>query len=398
MELYILDSDFFAEGVIDDVESVIWHKKYNDIGECEIHSPYSEELHEMLKRGRYVYRYDDDMACIITDVEITTDVEDGDYITVTAKDICSILSGRIVRWLTVFSGTVAEFVWKLLSENVINANPTSRSIPKFIMDKSNFSRLTATIDASVQTDDLLNLIVAACKAAGYGFRVSIDLAAGRIVFALYAGSNRSTGLDGYVEFSPEFSNIIDSHYKESDGNFKNVVYVGYESVNGALQLMSVFNGVSEPRGMDRKEVYIDGTGTSREIAFEELRQMYPNCYREGDTIWEDSTKLVKLADVETTGEGETTEEKIIVTDIPYLRIIRRLGTEALASYVEVREFNGTVDTAETYEYKDDYDLGDIVLAANKFGISAPARIVEVLESDDNEDGYVVEPMFEFMNL
>ena len=398
MELYITNSDFQVEGVIDDVESILWQKKFNDIGECEIHSPYSEELHALLKRGNYVFRYDDDMACVITDIEITTDKEDGDYITATAKDVCTILSGRIVRWATVFSGSVAEFIGKLLDDNVVNANPASRSISQFSVDKSNFGALTATIEAKAQTEELLSLIIATCKSVGYGFRVSLDVGKGAFSFALYAGKNLSTGIgENYVEFSPKFSNILETNYKESNGNYKNIVYIGYEDFGGAFQLMSVYHGNTEPQGLERKEVYIDGTGTSREITFEELQAMYPDCVRIENTIWNDATMLFELAFVEVSGEGREQTEKITVTDVPYLRIIKRLGTEALSSYVETREFNGAVDTVDTYTYKADFDLGDIVLAANKFGISAPARIVEVMESEDNEDGYVVEPMFEFIN-
>ncbi len=393
MELYILNTDLQIEGVVDDVESKLWIKKFNDIGECEIYSPYTEELRELLRRGNYVYRFDDDMACIIKDIEITTDDEEGDYIIATAKDVCTILSGRIVRWPTVFSGLVTDFVSKLLEENVINPNSATRRIPNFKIDESSFSGISATVEASVQTEDLLNLIIATCKSVGCGFRVKVDIEDGSFVFALQAGYDRSTSVgDSYVEFSPEFANILETNYKESDGNFKNVVYIGYKTLDGSVMLMSVLRGNAEPVGLDRKEVYIDGTGTSREITFEELQAMYPDCSRSGDAIFSGS---VKLATIETTGEGDEQKEKITVTDEPYLRIIRRLGTEAFADYSESKDFGGSVDTVDTYEYKTDYDLGDTVLVKNRFGISAPAKIVEVQESEDTEDGYQLEPMFEY---
>lgn len=395
MELYILDPDLQIEGVVDDVESKLWIKKFSDIGECEIYSPYTDELRELLKRGNYVYRFDDDMACIITDIEITTDAEEGDYIIATGKDVCTILSGRIVRWPTVFSGLVTDFVFKLLDENVINPNPATRKIPNFKIDKSSFTGISATIEASVQTEDLLNLIIATCKSAGCGFRVKVDIGDGSFVFALQAGYDRSTGLnDSYIEFSQQFANILETNYKESDGNFKNVVYIGYKTLDGSVMLMSVLRGDKEPTGLDRKEVYIDGTGTSREITFEELRVMYPNCSRVGNEIRSGTTKL---ATIETTGEGDEQKEKITVTDEPYLRIIRRLATEAFGDYTESKDFNGSVDVVDTYKYKVDYDLGDTVFVMNRYGISAPAKIVEVQESEDIEDGYQLEPMFEYFD-
>lgn len=390
MELYILNPALQIEGMVDDVESKLWQKKYNDVGECEIYSPYTEELYALLRRGNYIYRYDDDMACVITDVQITTDVEEGDYITATGKDVCTILSGRIVRWPVVFTGAVGDFIGKLLSDNVVDANPAYRSITNFRVAETSLSAVSATIEASAQTEDLLSLVIAVCKSAGCGFRVSVDIAEGVFVFALYEGLNRATG-DDYVEFSPAFANILDTNYRESDENYKNVVYVGYKDMSGNLQMLSVYRDGVEPQGIDRKEVYIDGTGTSREITLEELQTMYPDCVEVDGIVWNDSTKLFEIATV----EGSDTEKKYTVWDVVYVRIIRRLGTEAFSDYGRTQEFSGTVDTTDTYAYKTDYNLGDIVVAANNYGISAPARIVEIMESDDNEDGYQVEPVFEF---
>ena len=390
MELYILNPSLQIEGMVDDAESKLWRKPYNDVGECEIYSPYSEELHALLRRGNYIYRYDDDMACIIIDVQITTDIEEGDYITVTAKDVCTILSGRIVRWPIVFTGSVGGFVGKLLSDNVVNASPAYRSIANFRVDEASLLTVTAGIEASAQTEDLLALIIAACKAAGCGFRVRVDIEDGVFVFGLYEGLNRATD-DGYVEFSPNFANILDTNYHESDENYKNVVYVGYKDESGKLQLLSVYRDEVEPQGIDRKEVYIDGTGTSREITFEELKEMYPNCVEIGGVVWNDNTQSFEIATV----EGSEGDKKYTVRDVVYVRIIRRLGTEAFENYGQVQEFSGTVDTVDTYANKQDYNIGDIVIAANKYGISAPARIVEIMESEDSEDGYQVEPVFEF---
>lgn len=392
MEFYILNPDLQIEGVVDDVESKLWNKKFNDAGECEIYSPYTEELHELLRLGNYVYRFDDDMACVITDVEITTDVEEGDYIMATAKDVCTILSGRIVRWPTVFSGLVTDFVKKLLNENVVNPDPAYRKIPNFKIDSDSFTGISATVEATVQTEDLLNLIVATCKSVGCGFRVKVDIEDGSFVFALQAGYNRSTGTgDSYVEFSPEFANILDTNYRESDENFKNVVYVGYKDMGEKLQLLSVYRDGVEPLGIDRKEVYIDGTGTSREITLDELKTMYPDCVEIDDIVWNDSTQLFEIATIEVNER----DRKYKVWDVVYVRIIRRLGTEALGDYTDSKDFSGTVDSVNTYTYKTDYDLGDIVLVKNRFGIAAPARIAEVMESEDVEDGYQIEPMFEY---
>ena len=47
----------------------------------------------------------------------------------------------------------------------------------------------------------------------------------------------------------------------------------------------------------------------------------------------------------------------------------------------------------TFVYKTDYNLGDVVTVENEYGISVGARIVEVVEVDD-DNGYSVQPKFE----
>ena len=78
MELYILNSSYETIAYIDNADSVLWNKKFNDVGEAEIYIPCTNEMINVLKIGNYIYRYDDDMFCKITDVKIETNVENGD--------------------------------------------------------------------------------------------------------------------------------------------------------------------------------------------------------------------------------------------------------------------------------------------------------------------------------
>lgn len=418
MQVYVLDAEYNPIGVIDEAESVLWHKKYNDAGESEIYITCNETYLDLLKRGNYLFRYDDDMVCKIEKREIETDVENGDYIIVPATDICNILSGRIVRWLIVYSGTVAGFIQKVLTDNVINPAQGARKIPnfRFVLDTSNGAVFNEAIEVSTFTEDLLQLIITTCKTYNYGFRLTYDIYARQLVFRLYKGKNKAlpTGAE-YVEFSPQFSNILSSNYVEDGSNYKNVAYVGYKGKDEAVHLLSVYNGMDdglpEPSGEARREIYIDGTGTSRNISYDELLQMFPAMKRHPETQGSETEGYYYLPlpsgtqgpplpvatfEINTNADGEA-EEEITVEDTAYLLLIRALGNNTLAEHTDTTEFSGNVDTIDTYEYKTDYNIGDIVKVTNEHGISAEARIIEIMESDDNEDGYVVEPTFEYLN-
>lgn len=410
MQLYILAGKEYAEandvqqydiiGVIDESESVLWNKKYNDEGYCEIYTPCDETLLALLQKGNYIYRFDDDMFCKIKTVEIETDVENGDYIIATAKDMCTILANRIVRWQIVYSGTVGGFIKKVLTDNVVNPAQPNRKIANFIIDDSNFSEFSDKIEVSSFVEDLLPLIITTCKTYNIGFRVAFDIATGKIVFRLYRGKNKASLSAGeYVEFSPTFANIISTHYKTDDTNYKNIVYVGYKNESDGTELLSLFKGNTEPQGEEREEIYIDGTGTSRDITYDELKVMFPSVTKSSATGADGkvTSTYTSGGEIVAKSEGTGDDEKITVTDYTYLLLIRILGENALAERVKTQEFSGAVDTSVSYVYKTDYDLGDTVRAKNEYGIEAEAQITEVVESDDNEDGYTVEPTFEFKN-
>lgn len=425
MQLYILapvyNGDIIARyeqvGMIDAAESVLWRKKYNDSGDCEIYIPCDEELFKILKDGNYVFRYDDDMFCKIHGLELETDESNGDYIISTAKDICEILAGRIVRWQTTYSGTVGGFVKKLLADNVVSPKlpdgkiHTARQIPNFVIDFKE-ADFPEKIEVSVFADDLLERVKTTCKAYNLGFRVSLDIQTNKLTFKLYRGKNKaSLASEGYVEFSPEFDNILSTHYKTDSSDFKNVVYVQYKDAAGETALLSRYKGQSaglpEPQGEARKEFYVDGSSTSRDITLEELEQLFGTLASgkltrqtvTGGYTYKVNGETVANSAISTKTENgvQVTEEKITITDYTYLLLIATLGDNELSQRKKTEEFTGEADTVDTYQVKTDYDLGDTVRVKNEYGIEAEAQIVEILESEDNDDGYTLEPVFEFKN-
>lgn len=392
MELYILNKNYEQIAVIDEAESKLWHKKYNDAGECEIYVPCSDEMLSILQKGYYIFRYDDDMFCEIVKVEIKTDVENGDYIIATAQDIAvSVLANRIVWDQVVFTGTVGNFIQKVITDNLINSTQSVRNVPNLIFDASNLTEFNANIDISVVTDDILQLIISTCKTYNIGFRIKFDIDTKKLVFFLYKGENKaSTTSETYIEFSPTYANIISSDYKEDAANYKNFAVVGAKDTDESLMYITVYRGNVEPSGADRKELYVDATSTSREITAAELLQMFPNATLSGNTYY---VTISNVSIAVATVDGD----KITVTDFTYQRILRIIGQNALYERVETQTFSGEVDTIDTYAYKTDYNLGDTVKVINEYGIEAEAQITEVMESEDTDNGYQIEPKFEYLN-
>lgn len=403
MQIYILDKNYDLVGEMSQQEDIVFNKRFNDVGYCALKVACNLEMLDLLKAGNYIFRYDDDMLCKIVTPQIDTDVEQGDYLTVDAEDMNNILAGRIVRWDVSYSGTVAGFIKRLVDENIINPAQAQRKIENFVFDDSNFNEFTETISVAkdTATKDLLQLIITTCKTYNYGFRVSLNIETKTLVFRLKKGVNKATmESEEYVEFSPNFANIISSHYKEDESNYKNVAYVGYKSANKDdenVYLLSLFEGDTEPQGEARREIYVDATNTSREIKLEELQSLYGTLTKEGNTYFAtvDGVKTAVATFEISTSDGVTTE-KITANDFTYLKLIRIVGMNTLAERVKTQEFSGEIDTVDTYKYKTDFDLGDIVKVANEYGIEAPAQITEVTESESVDNPYTIEPIYEFI--
>ena len=410
MKLYILNKEYERIALVDEADSILWNKKFNDAGECEIYVPCERDILEVLQVGNYVYRYDDDMFCQILSFEIETDVENGDYIIATAPDISTVLlSGRFIRWNFEYSGKVVDFIEKILIDNLISPQQEQRRLSNFEIDKSNFETIPDTIKYTTKNEDIFELIKTTCKAYNLGFRVSFDINAKKFIFRLYKSENKATMLNNnYVEFSPAFANMLSTNYSVDNSNFKNVVYVSYKTTNEQVLLYSKYRGqdlgIEEPFGEARKEIFVDGTGTSRDTTLEELQFIYGagNVKRSPETGGTTGYYYVlvnneekKIATFELKTNDGVSEEKLIVTDDTYMLVIQSLANNILSEHIKTQEFSGIVDTIDTYEYKKDYDLGDVVNVINEYGISANAQITEVMESEDNDKGYIVEPKFQF---
>lgn len=391
MQLYILNANYETIGLIDEADSILYIKKYNDVGECSIRVPCEKAFIALLKSGNRIYRYDDDMFCKIEEGEIETDAEQGNYFTVTANDICNILSGRIIWDNFTYSGTFGGFWKKILTENVINSNQRVRNIPNFTLDLESLNSITDEITYSTKSDDILQLLIKTCKTYNIGFRISYDLNMQQLVFRLYRGKNKaSTQGEEYIEFSPTYANILSSHYKEDESNHKTFAVVGAKESDGSLMYITVYEGSQEPQGEERKELYIDATNQSRDITVDELLLMFPTANLTNSEYYINISGVPILV-------ATVNGDKVTVSDFTFQKMLEIIGYNGLAERRKTQEFTGEVDTIDTYEYKTDYDLGDIVRVVNEHGIEAEAQISEVWESEDSESGYTVEPKFEYFS-
>ena len=342
MELYIMNKSLQTIGVIDSFESIIWTKRYLEAGEFELYIPISDTNLSLLQTGNYIYRLDDDAVMIIEDIKLETDVEKGNYITATGRSLESILDRRIVWNTTTFSGAAEDFIYKLINENAITPAITARKISNLTLDTK--KGYTETISKQLTGDNLYTAITDICTAYNYGLKITLN-SKKNFVFSLYKGVDRSynQNKNPCVVFSPEFDNILKSSFERSEEEYKNIALIAGEGEGDARKKTTV----GSASDLNRRELYVD----ARDV--------------------------------------QSTENDVTMSDSDYIKLLQARGQEKLNELTIKEAFSGECETSNSYVYRQDWNLGDIVQIKNEFGVSASPRIIEVIESEETDKNTII---------
>lgn len=386
MELYVLDQDRNQIAVIDDYKSLIWAKRYSTFGDCELYLRATKEHFSVLQKGYYLERSDDDMVCRIEAIGLETDTENGDYLIVTGYDVRKILNQRIVRDTITFDGTAENFIRKMITANVTNPSEAARKISEVTLGSA--KGFSDPWEEQVTFDRVFDKIQEVCQTIGWGSRMPLGNDR-KFIFNLYQGIDRSYGqnVNDFVIFSPEFDNISSSKYLSDSSNIVTVAVVGGagEGVDRSIKV------VGNASGIDRHEAFIDAKDVSRDIDYSALTEAYPGGTMEVDNVtvyYKWNNQRIAILD------HVANPTKATLQDVVYLSKLIGKGEETIAENSGSVSFDGDIETLVQFHYKEDFDLGDIVTIQNEYGLGANARIVEVIETFD-ENGYTVTPTFEY---
>lgn len=376
MEVTLLNTDFEAVAIIDVYKSIVWTDRFNECGDFEIYIPIQDTLPDYIKKNYYLQSEDSEHLMIIETITIESNDEDGAYYTISGRSLESILSRRIVWDKTVFSmdenGVVPNLqngIEKLLNDNVINPSIAVRKINNFIFEASDDVDITKLdFEAEYLGEDMYSIISNLCKENEIGFKLTYHeryvkndvVYNNAFVFKLYAGVNRSyeQSENPYVIFSPNYDNVYDTKYLDSDKNLKNVTLVVGESEYNedgtekrreqrVLYIEDVMHS-----GIDRREIFTDATGLSTDDGY-------------GGTLSADR----------------------------YEAQLKQKGIDTLMENTSLTAFEGKVDPIQGCTYGEDYFMGDIVQIENEYGQEGTAYISEFVITCD-EGGMSAYPTFQ----
>ena len=363
MDLTILDTNFNAITVIDVYHSFIWTDRYYEYGDFELYTNMNKEILNYIKQDYYIQNPNSEHTMIIEKIQITSDFEEGDRITVSGRSLESILDRRIVWGALAFNHGLQFSIQALLEDSIINPSKPERKIENFIFEESTDPVITSLkLDAQYTGDNLYDVISKICIENNIGFKITLN-DSNQFVFKLYAGVDRSYEQEAvpYVVFSSSFDNILNGNYIESKSALKNVTLIGGQGEGEGRVYMTVGN-VS---GLERRELFTD----ARDLEIEKIKvPITPN-----------SWYMVERLDTE-----------------GYEKKLLQRGKEKLAECVDVVSFEGQVETTLMYKYGEDFFQGDIVQISDEYGHDTRVRILEVITSED-EEGILIYPTFATIN-
>ncbi len=338
MELLVLDTDFKVTAVVDSFTSMIWTDRYNSYGDFELCLSINSNIVDYLKVDNYLWFQESEHCMIIEDISIDSNIEDGNYLTITGRSLESLLERRIVWGQKILTGNFQNAIQTLLNEAIISPSINERKINNFIFEPSHDSKITnLTIDAQFTGDDLYSVIRNLCLKNNLGFKIILN-DNNQFVFSLYSGVDRSYAqqTNPYVVFSPSFDNIIASNYYTSKANLKTVALVAGEGEGASRKLAT--STISNESDLNRRELFVD----ARDISSD-------------------------------TDQGTITDEE-------YILQLQARGRDKLTEYIVKTAFEGEVEATRLFKYGEDFFIGDIVQIANEYGHEGKAYISEFIIS------------------
>jgi len=334
MEIYIFNRDLEFKGILEGYSSLRWVRRYNKIGEFELHCALTKESLALLQRESIIYKKGDTEAGYIETRNLSQDAEGKEVLVIKGKFLTGYLNRRIV-WGTEILNTTSEVAMRsLVSNSSISATDTNRNINNLILGTLN--NFTDNVDYQTSYKNVADELESLGNTSNLGYRINFDTINKKLIFETYKGLDRSVNqsVNARCIFSKEFENILEQEYTDSLNNYKNLCLVGGMGEGVARKLVTIGNS----NGLDRFEVFNDQKSLSNEV------------------------------------------DSVAMSDTDYNLLLTEKGNETLAENTDIKTFDSKININSNLKYKVDYDLGDIItFVSKKWGVTLDTRISEITE-------------------
>lgn len=342
MEIYILDSVYRRQWVVDDFVSLIWTERFRAYGDFEMIIDSSLENRQNFVSGVKLALNESYRVMLVETVEDSTDDEGRRLLKVRGRSLEAILEERLAR--ESMSDLTANPKWVITDAPMTIARKLFRDICILgLLHESDYIPLVSEgsnifpdgtipepaeiVTYEIEPMTLYSAITSISELYLFGFRLIRNRDIGNLFFDVYMGSDRTTQQTVLpaVVFSESLDSLQNTTQLSSIANYKNVAYV----------LSPVGSAVVYP-----DDVNPSVEGFQRRVL------------------------LVKADDI-TDPDPPTASAQMI-----------QRGKEELAKYRQFFGFDGEINQNSQYVYGRDYNLGDLTEFQTTDG---PLNIMQVTE-------------------
>lgn len=349
MEVYVLDSQFRRETVVDLFESLVWTERFAAYGDFELVVQSTPANRRLLRTGVRLALNESYRVMTLETVEDSTDSEGKATLTLTGRSLEQILDDRVAKdvlgnstdnpkWA--LDGTPTAIARKIFHDICVTGvlsqyDKIDRVIEGKLLPNDTIGEPSGSIHIDLEPKSVYAAIKELADAYSFGFRLLRNFDKGELYWDVYMGSDRTTAQTGLpsVIFAPNLDNLQNTKELTSIANYKNTAYV----ITPVGSLM----------------VYANGTNPQSK-SFE--RRI-----------------MVVMAD------------DITLTDpVAAQAAMQQRGLEELAKNPQVSAFDGEIDQNSQYKYGVHYNLGDLVELRNTDGATNQMRVTEQIFASDQE--------------
>lgn len=338
MNIYILDPNNHLKYTIDYAESIIFNYKLNDIGDCEIYMPYIDNsvLDKISINDIVVKSFDEiHLSFIVKSIEIESNFEKGNYITIKGETFNTLLKQRVVTAPTQYYGTIHQICQDIFE--AMNIGPSFNN-EVYVNNQTSDS---VNHDFVFEYTTIFDVIKQMCAVKNLCFDFE-NSNYGLYLLRLF----EKNSVD--IVFSPNNNNLIS--FKKENNNYNSVTYVYTRFETGDVEDPEAIESWGDIyEGNNAFHTNVDATDVKRE-----------------DYTYASFEKIIKNKGDAVIYEGRVKDNIDIDVD------------------------------ASMYKFSVDYNLGSIVKVIDFFGNEYNAKVYEVTEKWDN-NGYVCEPKLEIVH-
>jgi hypothetical protein len=349
MEVYILDSLYRRNQVVDTFESLVWTERFSAFGDFILKLNSTLESRSRFVAGTHIAISESYRVMTVETVEDGDDSEGKRLLTLTGRSLERVNENRVARgtlgdltttpkW--VLTGTPGFIARKIFHDICVLGILDPGDVIPMVIEGTIFpddtiDEPTDTVTYEIDPMTVYKAIKDICDVYNLGFRLVRNFDTSQLYWDVYSGSDRTTSQTDLpaVIFSPDLDNLQKTTELTTIALYKNVAYVFSPVGHEIVYPLDVDPSVE---GFERRVLLVNATDITDE-------------------------------------DAPTASAKMI-----------QRGKDELAKNRRFSAFDGEIGGNSAYKYGRDYNLGDLVEMRKDEGVTNNMQVTEQIFVSDKE--------------